>query len=293
MLADSSEPLRGASFSLQYDPALLAVMEVAAPADSRDRVLEAAVVDPGARRLHYAQAVRPEALEDEAFAAGQAIEIARISCRVLARGTTHLAFVERAEKPRVESMLVLPGPRVGEPELENFEAEITSNAGPLIQDVIDNSGGPGTLFFVTGSGFEAADLQVKVCGLPAIAELLGDGKTLRVKAPNCGHLDFAPLEICAASGCDRLEEGFFYSSTGPLWIRGDANADGTVDISDAVAILADLFLGVTVRPACTTALDANADGRADLSDAVFILGFLFQGGTDIAAPFPAPAPCAS
>jgi hypothetical protein len=69
------------------------------------------------------------------------------------------------------------------------------------------------------------------------------------------------------------------------FLRGDANTDGTVDISDAVRILMFLFLGAAV-PRCVDTADANDDGRADLSDAVTILGDFFIAGTAIAPPGP-------
>ena len=69
----------------------------------------------------------------------------------------------------------------------------------------------------------------------------------------------------------------------PLFIRGDANADGATDLSDAVALLFHLFLGDPVVP-CEQAGDANDDGALDLSDPVDLLGFLFLGGRPIAPP---------
>jgi hypothetical protein len=66
--------------------------------------------------------------------------------------------------------------------------------------------------------------------------------------------------------------------------RGDANDDGTVDLSDAVATLGVIFLGAG-EITCEDAGDANDDGLVDVSDAVFTLGVLFLG----AGPIPLPA----
>ena len=60
------------------------------------------------------------------------------------------------------------------------------------------------------------------------------------------------------------------------FVRGDANGDGEIDISDAVKILLVLFTGDSVDD--LEPLDANGDGATDLSDAVYLLAFLFQGG---------------
>lgn len=59
--------------------------------------------------------------------------------------------------------------------------------------------------------------------------------------------------------------------------RGDCNADGQIDISDAVFILGTLFLG-DGNPGCDDACDSNDDGILDLSDAVFTLSWKFLGG---------------
>jgi len=59
--------------------------------------------------------------------------------------------------------------------------------------------------------------------------------------------------------------------------RGDANGDGSFDISDPILILGCLFLD-TRCPRCADVLDANDDGRVDISDPVYLLGWRFQGG---------------
>jgi hypothetical protein len=59
--------------------------------------------------------------------------------------------------------------------------------------------------------------------------------------------------------------------------RGDANVDGTSDISDAVSILSYLFLG-TEAVTCKKSADTNDDGALDTTDGVYLLEFLFRGG---------------
>ena len=67
--------------------------------------------------------------------------------------------------------------------------------------------------------------------------------------------------------------------------RGDATADGGIDLSDGVSILNWLFLGGP-QPPCQDAADTNDSGGIDLSDAVSILNFLFLGGVEPAPPGP-------
>jgi len=68
-----------------------------------------------------------------------------------------------------------------------------------------------------------------------------------------------------------------------LFLRGDSNQDGAVDLSDAVAILFRLF---AEGPAafCPDAADANDDGRVDISDAIRILERLFLDGPVLPPP---------
>jgi len=66
--------------------------------------------------------------------------------------------------------------------------------------------------------------------------------------------------------------------------RGDPNADGATDISDAVAILGYLFLGSTMND-CKDAADVNDDGKVDISDPVRLRGHLFLGSERPPDPF--------
>jgi hypothetical protein len=82
---------------------------------------------------------------------------------------------------------------------------------------------------------------------------------------------------------------FEYSESAPLFFRrGDATADGTVELTDAVYLVNHLFLG-RQAPDCLDAADANDDGHTDVSDAVADLGFLFLGWPDL--PLPGAAAC--
>lgn len=78
--------------------------------------------------------------------------------------------------------------------------------------------------------------------------------------------------------------------------RGDPNADGTTDVSDAVCILEMLFLPYPAClqgsgiPSCAESVDANDDGLVDISDAIAILQYLFGSGR-IPPPGASPSPC--
>lgn len=95
------------------------------------------------------------------------------------------------------------------------------------------------------------------------------------------------LETCELSE-DRDQNGIPDGCEGRrdlIFIRGDANASGAVDLSDSIFTLAYLFLGDT-RPACAEAADTNDDGTLDISDATYALSFLFLGGPALPVPFP-------
>lgn len=73
----------------------------------------------------------------------------------------------------------------------------------------------------------------------------------------------------------------------PRFRRGDADADGRIEITDAVRILGHLFLGNAALP-CLDAADADDADGVQLTDAVRILGYLFLGTP---APLPPGVEC--
>jgi hypothetical protein len=72
------------------------------------------------------------------------------------------------------------------------------------------------------------------------------------------------------------------------FIRGDANNDGVVNVSDGQYILNWLFQGGPPPPCNMDAADTNDDGVINGTDANYIFNYLFQGGPPPAAPFPQP-----
>ncbi len=68
------------------------------------------------------------------------------------------------------------------------------------------------------------------------------------------------------------------------FIRGDANLDASIDLSDVDTILAGAYRGIPLP--CQDAADMNDDGAIDISDAITALQYLFSGSPQPPAPFP-------
>jgi hypothetical protein len=163
----------------------------------------------------------------------------------------------------------------------------TGPPAPVITSYIGNMGPAGTFFFIIGDNFGQPGLAVSVCGTAATAALQGDGRTLRVTAPACGQSGCVEVQVCNNFGCDSDPMGYCYP-LGTPFIRGDANNSGGVDLSDAVSIFNDLFIGNPARALCRDALDTNDSGDLDISDGIRLLNFLFQGASSPPAPYPNP-----
>jgi len=67
--------------------------------------------------------------------------------------------------------------------------------------------------------------------------------------------------------------------------RGDANNDGTYDISDPVRILQYLFNSPSIPILCLDSADSNDDGNVDIADVVYMLSYMFENGPAMPAPF--------
>lgn len=74
-----------------------------------------------------------------------------------------------------------------------------------------------------------------------------------------------------------------------FFVRGDANGDAEINISDPVFILSYLFRGGD-EPRCQDAADADDDGAILITDATTILSQIFLGQDTISPPYPNEGP---
>jgi len=106
------------------------------------------------------------------------------------------------------------------------------------------------------------------------------------------YIDRAPVEglnvyfisgLLDGAETDRAVATILILGAAPIFVRGDANMDGTVSLSDVVFLRAHLA-GQAETPACLDACDADDDGSVAPADALAILQVLFAG----APPLPPP-----
>ena len=140
-----------------------------------------------------------------------------------------------------------------------------------------------------GSGFTHDQRIPEVIFIPWI--VTGPGVASGVRVPcSVGSHDTGPT-ILHALGLEvpeymegRVIESVFEPAP-RSFLRGDASADGMINLSDAVQTLGKLFLGGEIR--CASAADADGDNRLTISDSIYLLNHLFLGGPPPSAPFPA------
>ena len=70
-----------------------------------------------------------------------------------------------------------------------------------------------------------------------------------------------------------------------VFVRGDGNSDGTIDLTDGIIPLLFLFSGGDA-PACMDAADANDSGAIEITDAIILFSWLFTGGEAPVDPSP-------
>ncbi len=102
----------------------------------------------------------------------------------------------------------------------------------------------------------------------------------RVAGQSARSIKIAPLVLVLLAGA-------LFCEVAPAqdrnFIRGDTNADGDVNVSDALAIFNSLF--TSAGPVgCDDSADSNDDGAVDISDGLYTLLFLFADGPPPPAP---------
>ncbi len=94
--------------------------------------------------------------------------------------------------------------------------------------------------------------------------------------------DLDGLVDCADPDCASAEN---CQPGGVAFVRGDANSDATINLTDGVVLL--LYLFGNGQLACKDAADTNDSGTLEITDAIIIFGWLFGGnGPDPAPPTP-------
>jgi hypothetical protein len=111
----------------------------------------------------------------------------------------------------------------------------------------------------------------------------------RFVAAHAADFSLAAGSPCIGSGKDGTDMGAISHAGGFLFIRGDADPTGGLNISDPIRTLGVLFLGGS-GPDCFDILDANDDGAVNITDPIYILLYLFQGGSPPPPPLEAPGP---
>ena len=97
---------------------------------------------------------------------------------------------------------------------------------------------------------------------------------------NNGVLDSCDI---AAGLTDQNTNGIPDECEPPTFIRGDANGDSAIDVSDVIVSLGHLFSGLPLT--CESAADSNDDGVVDVADGIHLLGYIFGGTSTIPEPF--------
>ncbi len=136
---------------------------------------------------------------------------------------------------------------------------------------------------LTGRGFTMdVDMAVKVNDRTLENFKVVDGRRLDVTLPPAA--DAGPVDITVSTryGSSTLAAGFQYL-TDEQFIRGDADLDLLLTITDSMVILGSLFQGKPLR--CLDAGDSDDGGSVNLGDVMYVLDYLFQGGPPPPPPF--------
>jgi hypothetical protein len=167
--------------------------------------------------------------------------------------------------------------RVGGALLEFFQFDVFNEGGIRVREIL-------LRWILTNRVADPQDLAFQN-GLCILDELLTTSRQLSaLRGEDPDNQTRMAIE-------GSLRTAFRHSAfhQGVIFLRGDPNFDGEVDISDPVAVLQYLFLVEVAGGAfhdCKDAMEANDDGRVDISDAVYLLRFLFVGDPAPPAPFP-------
>ena len=254
-----------------------------------------------------------------------AIEAPTQRCRS-GEGAADLDFIESYERVRVspgQERIRVPVFLQTSAEIEGFSLSVSAPADKLTLNAVGFGGGETIDSLLTGGrvmtasfsgmrdrGFLASTLLVAVDPtletLPAMPQKARIGYVeFSVKSnaepgesfilsfrdtPADGALPPLRTEIsrdgvsARPKACGVLVE---VVEPGAVFLRGDANRNSMIGVSDAMTILRGAFVfGVTLP--CPDAADVNDDGQVQVVDALYLLNYLFLDGPRPVLPYPVP-----
>ncbi len=155
-------------------------------------------------------------------------------------------------------------------ETQTVDVEITNSGGSTLTVTLTLfESSPGT--FAIDSGADTIDIPAdSSVSVPVSYEPQSDDPEQAVLEIETNVPDDPMIAVPISSG-------------DAIFLRGDANRDGAVNLADFIRILDGLF-GDGGAPRCLDAADANDDGKVDVSDSVRGLGWLFSGGRALPRP---------
>jgi hypothetical protein len=117
-------------------------------------------------------------------------------------------------------------------------------------------------------------------------QCLDAGRLEEYWAPGVGLVMWREVRIFGVITWQLLEYDAGGDAAGTPFKRGDVNADGDVNIADAVSALTILFCfqGCS-SPPCPDAADTNDDGGLNIADPIRILVLLFADDSPLPPPF--------
>jgi hypothetical protein len=169
--------------------------------------------------------------------------------------------------------------------------KLADTAGTIVNPLEQSEGTDAVALNAVGDGYSQLELSFAprtklltlridgdaVHGFTYAGELSSHADKLWLYAQSEGELTGVTVDELA------ILQGFGESAQ-PTFRRADANADGQVNIADAIAALTYLFAHGPLS--CLDTADANDDGQVNIADAIFTLSYLFASGAQPLPPGP-------
>lgn len=169
----------------------------------------------------------------------------------------------------------------------NASATLLDTTGwlaPVIDSIEPTSGVPEGGTTVTLRGHEFRTGAVVTFGEEVAATVIESSSVAHATSPPGTEAATVDIELRNVDGQSAVvENAFSYVSTAPVFLRGDADVDGSLSLTDAIVTLDFLFRG-TGLVNCADAADSDDNGSINLSDPIKTLRVLFIGDPPLPPP---------